>query len=587
MGKVSLPFWRRDRPFMERGARSRCWFLKQTLQVPTAGQDGWHLLGLGLQQGTFFLLASLSKKPTPRGRCGCDGSELAEMRAGARGRQVPAASGAACPFLLARFGRSTGAAYLEGAELLSACPDLKPRAGGRGRGGFFGGLFLQMGDDRNAPMPAWGCSTVPFLSDAEMWRAVGLLSWQMLCVDRASHLHPAAVGLLKYPQSRSPEVALAFLQSLGDSSLGGSGHPLPALPASSDVSAWVSPLCRGRLGAAGKAWSREGSSEAAGTRWREQALVLLLSGSCGRASDPGASRGCVGAGKTLNNCVCAAGSVAVRRASFRGCPKLVVSWCGGFAGGEPGGSLPPAPLQRAGHVPLSAPLDFWWLRAWPWNATSWGAAGDPVGVESSGTNTIDLQRSLAHLCAEYPAAGAGERSVGAVGSAAWTGLKLEQFLKGSAPRGDGSAGRMSSGRGHSRASSCTRCIFRDRSGGGLWRGAEGRARSIPSSLASPAADTEPFPAQILPRVLSCAVLLLLLLTVLSRGKRCSIAKILRQYRAVIFHEIQNLVSRGGSAQGMLPRWMRPRCGMWAGRDELGSLIWGWPLCWHYWGEHCL
>ncbi|GAB0197407.1 hypothetical protein GRJ2_002206000 [Grus japonensis] len=45
---------------------------------------------------------------------------------------------------------------------------------------------------------------------------------------------------------------------------------------------------------------------------------------------------------------------------------------------------------------------------------------------------------------------------------------------------------------------------------------------------------------ILPRALSCAVLLLLLIAVLSRGKRCSIAKILRQYRAVIFHEIQNL-----------------------------------------------
>lgn len=61
------------------------------------------------------------------------------------------------------------------------------------------------------------------------------------------------------------------------------------------------------------------------------------------------------------------------------------------------------------------------------------------------------------------------------------------------------------------------------------------------------ADTESFPAQLLPRALSCAVLLLLLATVLGRGWRCSIARILRQYRAVIFHEIQNLVSgeRGG------------------------------------------
>ncbi|XP_041252035.1 uncharacterized protein C20orf204 homolog [Onychostruthus taczanowskii] len=51
---------------------------------------------------------------------------------------------------------------------------------------------------------------------------------------------------------------------------------------------------------------------------------------------------------------------------------------------------------------------------------------------------------------------------------------------------------------------------------------------------------------IFPRVLSCAVLLLLLVAVLSRGRRCSIAKILRQYRAVIFHEIQNLRNLTGS-----------------------------------------
>ncbi|XP_074964546.1 uncharacterized protein C20orf204 homolog [Phalacrocorax aristotelis] len=50
---------------------------------------------------------------------------------------------------------------------------------------------------------------------------------------------------------------------------------------------------------------------------------------------------------------------------------------------------------------------------------------------------------------------------------------------------------------------------------------------------------------ILPRALSCTVLLLLLIAVLSRGKRCSITKILRQYRAVIFHEIQNLKNLSG------------------------------------------
>ncbi|KAM6243354.1 uncharacterized protein C20orf204 homolog [Spheniscus humboldti] len=65
---------------MERGARSGCRFYKQTLQVPTEGQDGWRLPGLGLQQGNFFLLASLSKKPSPRGRRGWDGSEPAEMQ---------------------------------------------------------------------------------------------------------------------------------------------------------------------------------------------------------------------------------------------------------------------------------------------------------------------------------------------------------------------------------------------------------------------------------------------------------------------------------------------------------------------------
>nr|XP_025948669.1 putative uncharacterized protein C20orf204 homolog [Dromaius novaehollandiae] len=52
---------------------------------------------------------------------------------------------------------------------------------------------------------------------------------------------------------------------------------------------------------------------------------------------------------------------------------------------------------------------------------------------------------------------------------------------------------------------------------------------------------------LLPRALCCAVLLLLVAAVLSRGKRCSIAKILRQYRAVIFHEIQNLKNLSGSA----------------------------------------
>lgn len=76
-------------------------------------------------------------------------------------------------------------------------------------------------------------------------------------------------------------------------------------------------------------------------------------------------------------------------------------------------------------------------------------------------------------------------------------------------------------------------------------------------------------------MLSCAVLLLLLVAVLSRGRRCSIAKILRQYRAVIFHEIQNLVSRGRAlpggpalALGVLLAWMQPCCGMWGGKVNM-------------------
>ncbi|XP_054247882.1 uncharacterized protein C20orf204 homolog [Indicator indicator] len=54
--------------------------------------------------------------------------------------------------------------------------------------------------------------------------------------------------------------------------------------------------------------------------------------------------------------------------------------------------------------------------------------------------------------------------------------------------------------------------------------------------------------RILPRALCCAVLLLLLVAVLSRGRRCSIAAILRQYRAVLFHEIHNLKNLSGSAE---------------------------------------
>ncbi|XP_071429008.1 uncharacterized protein C20orf204 homolog [Pithys albifrons albifrons] len=39
------------------------------------------------------------------------------------------------------------------------------------------------------------------------------------------------------------------------------------------------------------------------------------------------------------------------------------------------------------------------------------------------------------------------------------------------------------------------------------------------------------------------------MAVLSRGRRCSITKILQQYRAVIFHEIQHLKNLSGSVYG--------------------------------------
>ncbi|XP_065547881.1 uncharacterized protein C20orf204 homolog isoform X2 [Lathamus discolor] len=70
-----------------------------------------------------------------------------------------------------------------------------------------------------------------------------------------------------------------------------------------------------------------------------------------------------------------------------------------------------------------------------------------------------------------------------------------------------------------------------------------RSRTRPRE---PPQGARPRGSMISPRALSCAVVLLLLLTVLSRGKRCSIARILRQYRAVIFHEIQNLKTLSGS-----------------------------------------
>ncbi|XP_030359335.1 uncharacterized protein C20orf204 homolog [Strigops habroptila] len=74
----------------------------------------------------------------------------------------------------------------------------------------------------------------------------------------------------------------------------------------------------------------------------------------------------------------------------------------------------------------------------------------------------------------------------------------------------------------------------------------GTRRRGRAGLREPPQGPRPRGSMIFPRALSCTVVLLLLLTVLSRGKRCSIARILRQYRAVIFHEIQNLKTLSGS-----------------------------------------
>ncbi|XP_074868083.1 uncharacterized protein C20orf204 homolog isoform X2 [Carettochelys insculpta] len=65
---------------------------------------------------------------------------------------------------------------------------------------------------------------------------------------------------------------------------------------------------------------------------------------------------------------------------------------------------------------------------------------------------------------------------------------------------------------------------------------------------------------ILPRSVLCAVLLLLVLAVLSKGKgRCSTVEILRQYQAVIFDELQNLKNLTGSVES--PRRGRGGAGL--------------------------
>ncbi|XP_050169991.1 uncharacterized protein C20orf204 homolog [Myiozetetes cayanensis] len=78
------------------------------------------------------------------------------------------------------------------------------------------------------------------------------------------------------------------------------------------------------------------------------------------------------------------------------------------------------------------------------------------------------------------------------------------------------------------------------------RGPGGAGRGAGPRSPGPPQGPRPRGSMIFPRALSSAVLLLLLVAVLSRGRRCSIAKILQQYHAVIFHEIQNLKNLSGS-----------------------------------------
>lgn len=114
---------------------------------------------------------------------------------------------------------------------------------------------------------------------------------------RASHPRPAAVGLLKYPRSRSPEVALAFHQSPGTHPSEGPAAPSPcSLPARMSAlgfprSAGASSGLPGRLGARREARRQPGHAGESGR------LCCFLSGSWVRASNPATSRGCVGAAK--------------------------------------------------------------------------------------------------------------------------------------------------------------------------------------------------------------------------------------------------------------------------------------------------
>lgn len=221
------------------------------------------------------------------------------------------------------------------------------------------------------------------------------------------------------------------------------------------------------------------------------------------------------------------------------------------------------PRRGSGHPPPSAAKLGCQLWGFP---RSVGAAGKLWGWEAAGAwrNAERLSRGrtaaslpwgLWNCRGHLPKRAPGERGSGGLRAPCPSpkgraGLGQLPLILGAGQPGFGELGRAPGvptegvpPPGPSCSPSC--CVPRGSSAWCPWRGAESRAPTLPASpfVPHPRLTLSPFPAQILPRALSCAVLLLLLLAVLGRGKRCSIARILRQYRAVIFHEIQNLVSR--------------------------------------------
>lgn len=113
------------------------------------------------------------------------------------------------------------------------------------------GLSLQTGADRNPLVPAWGPVPCHLAAACRGGEARGLLSrqlWRAWGFPSSSHPHPAAGGLLKYPRSRSPEAALASLQSASTRPSEGPGAPAQfcqASPRRAQMSAFGFPRSAG------------------------------------------------------------------------------------------------------------------------------------------------------------------------------------------------------------------------------------------------------------------------------------------------------------------------------------------------------